>query len=118
MHENKYNHYRIPAGLLIVFLEKALTLIHMETHLNDVNHNTHIQYIHEPNLYHRMKKLSSVHYHLHCSILIIATIVWHLRSGRSLSWNNCLKWISSSILVHKVSHLMPIIISNYIELDV
>lgn len=36
MHENKYNHYRIPAGLLIVFLEKALTLIHMETHLNDV----------------------------------------------------------------------------------
>ena len=38
MHENKYNHYRIPAGLLIVFLEKALTLIHMETHLNDVRH--------------------------------------------------------------------------------
>jgi hypothetical protein len=37
MHENKYNHYRIPAGLLIVFLEKALTLIHMETHLNDVS---------------------------------------------------------------------------------
>ena len=39
MHENKYNHYRIPAGLLIVFLEKALTLIHMETHLNDVSLN-------------------------------------------------------------------------------
>ena len=36
MHENKYNHYRIPAGLLITFLEKALTLINMETHLNDV----------------------------------------------------------------------------------
>jgi hypothetical protein len=36
MHENKYNHYRIPAGLLITFLEKALLLIHMETHLNDV----------------------------------------------------------------------------------
>eukprot|EP00347_Sterkiella_histriomuscorum_P013599 403364101 len=35
MHENKYNHYRIPAGLLITFLEKALTLINMETHLND-----------------------------------------------------------------------------------
>ena len=37
MHENKYNHYRIPAGLLITFLEKALNLIQMETHLNDVN---------------------------------------------------------------------------------
>ena len=37
MHENKYNNYRIPAGLLIVFLEKALTLIHMETHLNEVS---------------------------------------------------------------------------------
>jgi hypothetical protein len=37
MYENKYNHYRIPAGLLITFLEKALILIHMETHLNDVN---------------------------------------------------------------------------------
>jgi len=36
MHENKFNNYRIPAGLLITFLEKALTLIHMETHLNDV----------------------------------------------------------------------------------
>ena len=36
MHENKYHNYRIPAGLLIVFLEKALTLIHMETHLGDV----------------------------------------------------------------------------------
>lgn len=36
MHENKYNNYTIPAGLLIVFLEKALTLIHMETHLNEV----------------------------------------------------------------------------------
>ena len=36
MHENKYNNYRIPAGLLITFLEKALLLIHMETHLNDV----------------------------------------------------------------------------------
>ncbi len=37
MHENKYNNYRIPAGLLITFLEKALLLIHMETHLNDVS---------------------------------------------------------------------------------
>lgn len=37
MHENKYNSYRIPAGLLITFLEKALLLIHMETHLNDVS---------------------------------------------------------------------------------
>ena len=37
MHENKYNHYRIPAGLLITFLEKALNLIQMETHLNDVS---------------------------------------------------------------------------------
>lgn len=35
MHENKYNSYTIPSGLLIVFLEKALTLMHMETHLND-----------------------------------------------------------------------------------
>jgi len=39
MHENKYNNYRIPAGLLITFLEKALLLIHMETHLNDVSLN-------------------------------------------------------------------------------
>ncbi len=39
MHENKYNNYRIPAGLLITFLEKALLLIHMETHLNDVSVN-------------------------------------------------------------------------------
>lgn len=36
MHENKYNQYRIPSGLLVVFLEKALTLIHMEVHLDDV----------------------------------------------------------------------------------
>ena len=36
MNENKFNNYRIPAGLLITFLEKALNLIHMETHLNDV----------------------------------------------------------------------------------
>jgi hypothetical protein len=41
MHENKYNHYRIPAGLLITFLEKALTLINMETHLNDVTNFIH-----------------------------------------------------------------------------
>ena len=32
MHENRFNEYRIPSGMLIVFLEKALTLIHMETH--------------------------------------------------------------------------------------
>jgi hypothetical protein len=37
MHENRFNEYRIPSGMLIVFLEKALTLIHMETHLNDVS---------------------------------------------------------------------------------
>ena len=37
MHENKFNEYRIPSGMLIVFLEKALTLIHMETHLDDVS---------------------------------------------------------------------------------
>jgi len=38
MHENRFNEYRIPSGMLIVFLEKALTLIHMETHLDDVSH--------------------------------------------------------------------------------
>jgi hypothetical protein len=38
MHENRFNEYRIPSGILIVFLEKALTLIHMETHLDDVSH--------------------------------------------------------------------------------
>ena len=37
MHENRFNEYRIPSGILIVFLEKALTLIHMETHLDDVS---------------------------------------------------------------------------------
>ena len=37
MHDNKFNDYRIPSGMLIVFLEKALTLIHMETHLDDVS---------------------------------------------------------------------------------
>lgn len=37
MHENKFNDYRIPSGMLIVFLEKALTLINMETHLDDVS---------------------------------------------------------------------------------
>lgn len=37
MHENRFNEYRIPPGMLIVFLEKALTLIHMETHLDDVS---------------------------------------------------------------------------------
>ena len=45
MHENKYNNYTIPAGLLIVFLEKALTLIHMETHLNDVSHRFEVQLV-------------------------------------------------------------------------
>ena len=44
MHENKYNHYRIPAGLLITFLEKALNLIQMETHLNDVSPNAYSLY--------------------------------------------------------------------------
>ena len=39
MHENRFNEYRIPSGMLIVFLEKALTLIHMETHLNDVSYS-------------------------------------------------------------------------------
>ena len=37
MHENKFTTYRVPSGLLILFLEKALTLIHMETHLNEVS---------------------------------------------------------------------------------
>lgn len=37
MHENKFNSYRVPSGLLVLFLEKALTLIHMETHLNEVS---------------------------------------------------------------------------------
>jgi hypothetical protein len=37
MHDNRFNDYRIPSGMLIVFLEKALTLIHMETHLDDVS---------------------------------------------------------------------------------
>ena len=41
MHENKFNSYKVPSGLLILFLEKALTLVHMETHLDDVS----IQYI-------------------------------------------------------------------------
>jgi hypothetical protein len=40
MHENRFNEYRIPSGMLIVFLEKALTLIHMETHLDDVSAHT------------------------------------------------------------------------------
>ena len=39
MHENRFNEYRIPSGMLIVFLEKALTLIHMETHMDDVSHS-------------------------------------------------------------------------------
>ena len=37
IHNNKFNNYKVPSGLLILFLEKALTLIHMETHLNDVS---------------------------------------------------------------------------------
>ena len=37
MHENKFNSYKVPSGLLILFLEKALTLLHMETHLTDVS---------------------------------------------------------------------------------
>ena len=41
MHENKFNTYRVPSGLLILFLEKALTLIHMETHLNEVSVANH-----------------------------------------------------------------------------
>lgn len=45
MHENKYNNFRIPAGLLVTFLEKALLLIHMETHLNDVSHSTFFENI-------------------------------------------------------------------------
>lgn len=43
MHENRFNEYRIPSGMLIVFLEKALTLIHMETHLDDVSIKQHTQ---------------------------------------------------------------------------
>jgi len=41
MHDNKFNDYRVPSGMLIVFLEKALTLIHMETHLDDVSFTQH-----------------------------------------------------------------------------
>lgn len=37
MYENRFSEYRLPSGMLIVFLEKALTLIHMETHLDDVS---------------------------------------------------------------------------------
>ena len=37
MYENRFNDYRLPSGMLIVFLEKALTLIRMETHLDDVS---------------------------------------------------------------------------------
>lgn len=37
MHDNKFNSYKVPSGLLVLFLEKALTLIHMETHLNEVS---------------------------------------------------------------------------------
>jgi transducin (beta)-like 1 len=33
--ENKFRHFHIPAGMLIIFLEKALSLIHIETHFND-----------------------------------------------------------------------------------
>ena len=36
IHEIRFNNFRIPSGMLIVFLKKALTLIHMETHLDDV----------------------------------------------------------------------------------
>ena len=43
MHENRFNEYRIPSGMLIVFLEKALTLIHMETHLDDVSNHLPLQ---------------------------------------------------------------------------
>lgn len=35
IHENKFNSYKMPASLLVLFLEKALTLIHMETHMTD-----------------------------------------------------------------------------------
>jgi len=48
MHENRFNEYRIPSGMLIVFLEKALTLIHMETHLDDVSTTLFIKI--EPNV--------------------------------------------------------------------
>lgn len=35
LHDNKFTNYKVPSGLMVLFLEKALTLIHMETHLND-----------------------------------------------------------------------------------
>lgn len=35
MKSNQLNNFHIPAGMLIIFLEKALTLIHIETHVND-----------------------------------------------------------------------------------
>jgi hypothetical protein len=35
MKENRFKSFHIPAGMLIIFLEKALTLIHIETHIGD-----------------------------------------------------------------------------------
>ncbi len=35
MEGNKYMNFHIPAGMLIIFLEKALTLIHIETHFSE-----------------------------------------------------------------------------------
>ena len=48
IHENRFNDFRIPSGMLIVFLEKALTLIHMETHLDDVSNVLLLQSVEPP----------------------------------------------------------------------
>ena len=34
MHDNRFNDYRIPSSMLVVFLEKALTLILMDRNLH------------------------------------------------------------------------------------
>lgn len=38
MKENAFVNQKIPSSMLIVFLEKALQIIHMETHVNDVSY--------------------------------------------------------------------------------
>jgi hypothetical protein len=37
MKENNFMNYKIPSSMLVVFLEKALQIIHMETHVNEVS---------------------------------------------------------------------------------
>ena len=35
MESNKFTGFHIPAGMMVAFLEKALNLIHIETHFNN-----------------------------------------------------------------------------------